>query len=173
MTGEPLAHLAFFCRLATGLLFGLSAATKARDIPAFYRAIEGFRLLPGGLVRLAAWAFLLGEGLVAALMLLGRLRAGFLLALVLLTVFSFALASVLLRGLRAPCNCFGAGRRPVSGHDLARSLAFLVVAAAGWLTAGVGRGTPDLPQAALLAVMAAAVVLFWIGVGEVAEALRS
>ena len=173
MTGEPLAHLAFFCRLATGLLFGLSAATKARDIPAFYRAVGGFRLLPGVLVRPAAWFFLLGEGLVVAFMVLGRLRAGFLMALALLAVFSVALASVLLRGLRTPCNCFGAGRRPVSGYDLARNLAFLAVAAAGWLASGVGRGTHDLPQAVLLAVMAAGVVLFWVGVSEMAEVLRS
>ena len=122
--------------------------------------------------------FIGGEFAVLALMILGGeslLLAGYLTAILLLTVFCIALLTVLIRRLQVPCNCFGSSQRPASPADIWRNIGFLACAILGIasLTA-----LPDtvvkmsLGEAGLLGMMALVFVALSISLGEVLEAFR-
>lgn len=124
-----------FCRWAIGLVFVLSCTGKLNNVIAFANTISRFKLLPVYLIRFAAWLVLASEAIVIVTMLIGgRLLAwGFLLAILLLVVFCFALLSVLLRRIQTPCNCFGASSNtPVSSLEIFRSLIFSCYAIGGY-----------------------------------------
>lgn len=124
-----------FCRWAIGLVFVLSCTGKLNNVTAFANTISRFKLLPVYLIRFAAWLVLASEAIVIVTMLIGgRLLAwGFLLAILLLVVFCFALLSVLLRRIQTPCNCFGASSNtPVSSLEIVRSLIFSCYAIGGY-----------------------------------------
>ncbi len=116
---------------------------------------------------------------VLALMILGGnslLMAGFLTAVLLLSVFCIALLAILIRGLQVPCNCFGSSRKPASPADIWRNVGFLACAIVGIasLTA-----LPDaavkmsLGEAGLLGMMAVVFVALSVSLGEVLEVFRA
>jgi hypothetical protein len=78
-----------------------------------------------------------------------------------LTVFSGAMLSVIIRKIENPCSCFGATDNLISGYDLLRNAGFIAWAAAGWYAAGAARA---LPVFAWPVISAAALgfVLLWI-----------
>src|ERR1051326_7881489 len=123
-----------FCRIATGLVFAFSGMGKARDFSQFKTTIANFRLLPRPLHAPAAFFFLSAEFAVVVLVALGEplLPFGFGLAILLLLLFCGALASVLARGLRTACNCFGTSKQPVTVADVWRNLGLVLCAALGW-----------------------------------------
>lgn len=167
-----------FSRIALGLVFAASSIGKLRDLPAFERTIENFRVLPRRLVRICAYIFMGGEIAVLALMILGGkslLLAGFLTAALLLSAFCIALFTVLIRRLQVPCNCFGSSQRPASPADIWRNVGFLACA-----TLGVTSLTalPDaavkmsLGETGLLGMMALVFVALSVSLGEVLEVFR-
>ncbi len=109
---------------------------------AFASMIEGHGLVPAGLTRMLAWWVLIGEGVLAALLMFApttkaglRLLVGFMLV-----------ASVYLVAVRVPhgpvsCSCFGGITPSDLGTMLARNGAVLIAAVAGlWLVRGPGEG---------------------------------
>lgn len=126
-------YLLAFCRLAIGLVFGISFLTKARHLTAFEQTIARFALLPKRFSRPLAYLFLGGELLVVVLVALGGpvLAAAFGLAIVLLLLFSGALVSVLRRQIHTSCNCFGASEKPVAASDVWRNAGLLLCAILG------------------------------------------
>src|SRR5579859_188906 len=113
-------YLLTFCRVAVGLVFAVSSASKLFTLSQFQQTIAHFGLLPNRLHGIAALLFLSGEIGVVALVALGGqwLFSGFVLALVLFLVFCGALASVVVRKIQTPCNCFGASAKPVTPMDI-------------------------------------------------------
>ncbi len=103
------------------LLFGASAAGKVTHIRDFTDAIAGYGLLPAGAHRAAALAIVACEVAVVAALAAGPfVRAGALLAVVMLLVFALAMAVVLRRGdAGVDCGCFFGGGR---GARIDRSL---------------------------------------------------
>lgn len=103
------AYVLIFCRATIGLVFLMSCMSKALDIKHFRRAIDAFGILAHRYIRLSALFLVLSEALVALCMVVGQslLLPGFFLAMVLLLLFSLALASVLVRKINLSCNCFG------------------------------------------------------------------
>jgi len=114
-------------------LFARAALHKAWDFTAFTGFVQDYRLLPEALVRLAAAALLLAEGLVVAAMLIPGARAfGLVLGAGLLLGYGIAMAVNVARGRRhIECGCGGAVQ-PVTPALLARNamLAMLLIAGA-------------------------------------------
>ncbi|QBD80546.1 hypothetical protein EPA93_33080 [Ktedonosporobacter rubrisoli] len=127
------SYVLAFCRMAVGLLFLISFLGKMREPAKFRQTITDFRILPVGLSQMAAFLFLGAELVTVLCMLLGDvlLLPGFLLASLLLLVFSGALAIVLMRGQRTACNCFGNNTKPIELTDLFRNAGLLLCAAGG------------------------------------------
>jgi hypothetical protein len=128
-------------QVALGLVFGLASATKVRDPNAFVRAVEGYRLLPPAFAKPIAWIVMAGEAIVGLSLVLG-VRADILLVLAigLLTAFTCAAASVLIRGQRVTCGCFGGSRELVSARSVVRLIAMIAVAASLLLLPAITAG---------------------------------
>jgi len=164
-----------FSRIAIGLVFAVSILGKLRDFPTFEQTVENFRILPQALVKVCAYIFLGGEIAVIGVMVLGNkplLFAGFLMAILLLAIFCFAILTSLIRSLQVPCNCFGSSQRPASLVDVWRNIVFLACAFVG-LTSLLA--PPDatvkisLAETGLVGMMAVVFVVLSIYLGEVIE----
>jgi hypothetical protein len=168
-----------FSRIALGLIFVASSIGKLRDFSAFERTVENFRVLPRQLAQVCAYVFLGGEIAILALMILGGnsfLMVGFLMAILLLSIFCIALLTVLIRRLQVPCNCFGSSQRPTSPVDIWRNVGFLACAVLGTasLTALPGATTKmTLGESVLLGMMALVFVALSVYVGEVIDSFRA
>ncbi len=95
-------------RLIVGTVFIVASIDKISVPDAFAESIHAYRLVPDAAVNVLAliipWLELLcGVFLVAGV----KLRAGTLLSLVLLVIFTLAIISALVRGLNIDCGCFG------------------------------------------------------------------
>src|SRR5690606_21116223 len=134
MPGSFAPYALTFSRIAIGLVFAASSLGKARAFPAFEGTVKGFQILPTQFVRLSSYLFLAAEIMVVLLMLLGgklRPMLGFLLAILLLSVFCIALLTVLVRRLRVPCACFGSSQRPAASAEIWRNIGFITCALIG------------------------------------------
>ncbi len=173
-----MAYVLTFCRVVIGLVFLISGVSKASHLPQFKQTIITFHLLPNQLSGIAALLFLAGEFGVVLLMITGGnfLLPGFVLAVALLTVFSGALASVLIRKLRASCNCFGPSEKPVTVSDLWRNLGFIGCALFGCVMQTWLRET-DTAVSWLawipISLGALVFVVIWVQVGEITQLFRS
>ncbi|MFC4910246.1 MauE/DoxX family redox-associated membrane protein [Actinomadura gamaensis] len=107
-----------------------AALGKLRDPRGLARAVSGYRLVPPRLAAPTAWAVIVAEIAVAALVVLPparRLGSG--LAAALFLGLLLAQVSVLRRGLRVACGCFGRpGRTTLVGPvSVARTSAMLTL----------------------------------------------
>lgn len=105
--GDP--AIGWAVRLTLALLFCVSAGAKLAAREAFVAVVEGYRLLPRGALRPAAYAIMAAEAAAAAgLWLPGSAPYAAGLGVALLAAFSVAMAVNLLRGRREiDCGCFG------------------------------------------------------------------
>jgi methylamine utilization protein MauE/AhpC/TSA family protein len=169
--------LALSGRVFLSVVFGVAAVTKALDGVAWRRAIGDFGV-PPSLVRTVAVLLPAVELGVAVLLLSTRSATwGALGALMLLLLFSVAIAVNLLRGREPECRCFGQVRSvPISSRTLARNAglasyaAFIVWAGTeaqhlsvhGWLMDITGMGMPTLVIAAgVVGLLAGETALLW------------
>ena len=100
------------------------------------------------------------------------LRAGFLLALGLLVLFTAVLLSALARRLGTSCACFGSTTKPVSGWDVVRNGGLLLCAGAGYWSTGAPSAALPLAEWGLVAVGAVIFVLIWIQLAEIAQVFK-
>lgn len=123
--------LAFISRVLVGLLFVVAGALKIAHPADLASATASMELgLPGPVIAaialsLPAFEILLGVYLIGGWLL----RATSLVATGLLAAFIVALSSVVLRGITAPCGCFGpGGNEPTTWWTVARDGAAIVPA---------------------------------------------
>ncbi|HET8844895.1 MAG TPA: MauE/DoxX family redox-associated membrane protein [Ktedonobacteraceae bacterium] len=169
-------YLLVFCRITIGLVFVLSFGGKVRNISEFQETILRFHLLPRRLSKAAALLFLGSELAVVVGMIAGGsfLFPAFVLAFLLLLLFSCAMISVLMRGLSTSCNCFGTSQKPVTATDIWRNVGFLLCASGGAIAALWTQNISLNPTFSLwlLAALGAGVfVLIWIQLGEITRLL--
>ncbi|MDE2994195.1 MAG: hypothetical protein OXU67_09965 [Chloroflexota bacterium] len=177
-----MVHLLLFSAITMALAFTLSSAGKATNRAAFERTIGDLRLVPQRLTQPLALAVLAAESAVVVLIVLGGLvpgtallRAGFLLALGLLVLFTAVLLSTLARRLTTSCACFGATTKPVSGWDVVRNGGLLLCAGAGyWSAVEPTAALHPLPLAewGLVAIVAVIFVLIGVQLGEIAQVFK-
>ena len=117
-------------RLVLASVFALAAGAKIADREGSRRAVREFRV-PDRLALPAAWLIPFAELGIAAAFLSGpTARWAAISAMVLLAVFSTAIAIALARGEQIDCRCFGElSSAPVSGVSLVRNGALAGLAA--------------------------------------------
>jgi len=167
-------YLLAFCRVVIGLVFIVSSISKALNISKFRQTIISFGLLPRSLTGIAAILFLCCEFAVAGLAAIGGefLLPSFLLAIILLLIFCGALASVLVRRLRTPCNCFGSSEKPISIGDVWRNVGFILCALGGCVALTWTQRTSErlgVVEWLLTALGAGVFVAIWIQLREIAQ----
>lgn len=157
-----------FCMVVIGTVFALSSGAKLKNLSIYVETTGNFQLLPQAIVPISAIFFLLCEMMTVILMVLWPMMA-FALALVLLIVFSFALASVLIRRISTTCNCFGDSNNPISVADLVRNIGLLLCACVGlYLTSG----THSLAQLSplewiIIGFFSSVVAMLWTQLSEI------
>jgi uncharacterized membrane protein YphA (DoxX/SURF4 family) len=95
-------------RAIVGLLFIISGIGKLLDFRNTILSIANFKILPSSWIPISACALILLEIWLGLMLLLGvRLRAYSTCAIILLSIFSIAVFSRLVRGDSFDCGCFG------------------------------------------------------------------
>jgi putative oxidoreductase len=126
----------FVLRLLIAALFLFAAITKLFDPSAFAQQIANYQLTPWPAAAVLSVFLPALELCVGTCLLLGRWESGALVWLaILLTIFSGALLSAIVRGLSIDCGCFG---RSVENTGtlwpLIRNLALLAVTGFLWFS---------------------------------------
>jgi uncharacterized membrane protein YphA (DoxX/SURF4 family) len=119
-------------RVALGLLFLASGISKALRVASVRHTMQRYRLLPTAVTRVVAPILGPLEILVGLALVLSpwvpALAPVRLMALALLALFSGAIGSALLRGLRIPCGCgVLLGDHVITAATLGRNLALLTL----------------------------------------------
>lgn len=173
-------YLLLACRMAIGLTFLVSLASKLRGRESWLRFADATaRLLPASMRALRAerrhalaTVVAVAEGAVVVLMTVpATASAGFAVALAALAAFSFVIHAAIRRGLAVPCHCFGGRTLPVGPADLARNALLGLIALTGLaLTVLVPvRGPAELAGAAVAALAALLVTVLVVLTGEIAD----
>ncbi len=168
------AYALAFCRIVIGLVFLVSSFSKMFNFAKFNQAVISFNLLPERFSAVTALLFLCCELAVTGLVARGGdlLLPGFLLALILLLIFSCALVSVLARRLQTTCNCFGPSEKPVRVTDVWRNLGFILYALGGCAILAWTQHIPERLGAIewlLMGMCAGVFVLLWTRLGEIMQ----
>jgi uncharacterized membrane protein YphA (DoxX/SURF4 family) len=167
-----------FCRVVIGVVFLVSSANKVIDFPRFKEAVLAFRLLPGRLSSSAAFLFLCSEVAVVVLLVLGGsfLLPGFALAIGLLSLFCFALVTVVIRRIRTACHCFSPSTKAVSFVDVWRNLGFIVCALVGCLVLTWTKVDVQIHMNPLewlfMGLGGVALLVIWTQLGEITQLFR-
>ena len=98
--------------------------------------------------------------IVVVLLLPWTAQAGLALAAVTLAVFAGGTVSVVRRGVRTPCQCFGASARPLSLRHAWRDLLLGAAAVAGAASGGAAARPAAVVLSLAAGLIAAAFVLF-------------
>lgn len=116
--------------MAVGLVFAYAAASKTLDLRGFVAGVRDYDVIPSRFAPLAARLLIVGESFIA----LAHFR-GIALQLVvpatigLLSIFFVTTGTLLKRGGKRPCMCFGGGSGDLDIYSLAR-IALLLCAEA-------------------------------------------
>lgn len=162
---DPL--LQALARVLLGFALARAAWHKARDLPAFRRALADYALLPERSVALAAPALCASElALAGGLAWPGGASAASGGAAGLLLLYSGAIAINLARGRAAiDCGCSGpAAARPLGPDLLLRNAALIALALAA--AAPVGDRPLAAPDLAALAAASGVAVLLYLGIEQ-------
>jgi uncharacterized membrane protein YphA (DoxX/SURF4 family) len=96
------------CRIAIGLIFIAAALGKLGDLRAFALQVHNYRLAPIWSQNLLAMTLPWIEILAGVALVVGvRARAGAVIVLALMVIFTFAVGAAWARGLDFECGCFG------------------------------------------------------------------
>ena len=126
----------FLLRLAIAALFLFAAITKLVDPSSFAQQIANYQLTPWPATAVLSVFLPALELCVGVCLLLGRWESGALAwVAILLTIFSGALLSAIVRGLSIDCGCFGRSIENTGTlWPLIRNLALLAVTAFLWFS---------------------------------------
>jgi putative oxidoreductase len=125
---QPMIRIA---QIAIGVIFLWAALTKIGDMADFARQVHNFRLAPLAAEHLVAMTLPWIE-LVAGLALLTgiRARAGAVVTLVLMLLFTVAVGAAWARGLDFRCGCFGkASATTIGPAKFAENVGYTLLAA--------------------------------------------
>ena len=135
MASRPVLRVGrLLLRFAIAALFLFAAITKLVDPSSFAQQIANYQLTPWPATAVLSVFLPALELCVGISLLLGRWEGGALVwVAILLTIFSGALLSAIVRGLSIDCGCFGRSIENTGTlWPLIRNLALLVVTAFLW-----------------------------------------
>lgn len=168
-----------FAQVVLAVAFLASFLSKVRDLERFRRTVSAFAMVPPSWSALLARLLAAADGATVAALIGGVAMAGggaprwatfsgLLLALVLVAVYTVALALVRLRQTRVSCNCFGARTTTVSWYDVTRNLALLAVALVGLTQVPAAMTGADLALVIVTAVSAGLILINFADVAAMA-----
>ena len=137
IAGRPILRIArLLLRVAIAALFLFAAITKLVDPSSFAQQIANYQLTPWPATAVLSVFLPALELCVGISLLLGRWESGALVwVAVLLTIFSGALLSAIVRGLSIDCGCFGRSIENAGTlWPLTRNLVLLAVTGFLWLS---------------------------------------
>ena len=137
MANRPILRIGrLLLRLAIAALFLFAAITKLVDPSSFAQQIANYQLTPWPATAVLSVFLPALELCVGISLLLGRWEGGALVwVAILLTIFSGALLSAIIRGLSIDCGCFGRSLENTGTlWPLIRNLALLVVTGFLWFS---------------------------------------
>lgn len=167
-------YLVMFCRITIAFLFIFSFASKILSLRNFAVTIGDFKVFPRRWSKGAALLFLGGDITTAVLLTVGGdlLLIGFLLAMVLLTIFSVALVIGLWRKIDVNCNCFGRNEQRISRYDVARNVFLILCSLIGLWMLKYDQRSMFSGEIIMLALISLVVLTFAINLDDVVETLR-
>jgi putative oxidoreductase len=139
IAGRPILRVArLLLRVAIAALFLFAAITKLVDPSSFAEQIANYQLTPWPATAVLSVFLPALELCVGISLLLGRWESGALVwVAILLTIFSGALLSAIVRGLSIDCGCFGRSIENTGTlWPLIRNLVLLVVTGFLWFSRG-------------------------------------
>jgi putative oxidoreductase len=139
IAGRPILRVArLLLRVAIAALFLFAAITKLVDPSSFAQQIANYQLTPWPATAVLSVFLPALELCVGISLLLGRWESGALVwVAILLTIFSGALLSAIVRGLSIDCGCFGRSIENTGTlWPLIRNLVLLVVTGFLWFSRG-------------------------------------
>jgi putative oxidoreductase len=139
IAGRPILRVArLLLRVAIAALFLFAAITKLVDPSSFAEQIANYQLTPWPATAVLSVFLPALELCVGISLLLGRWESGALVwVAILLTIFSGALLSAIVRGLSIDCGCFGRSIENTGTlWPLIRNLVLLAVTGFLWLSRG-------------------------------------
>lgn len=102
------AIVSFVFRIVVGGIFLIAGLAKISDPVRFLLTLREFDLFPEGIVRFLAVYIPWLEFILALFIMLGILyRTSSLMLAFLITIFTLAILSVIIRGMEIDCGCFG------------------------------------------------------------------
>lgn len=115
--------------LSVGLVFAYAAASKLLDVPALVAGIRAYGILPERLAPAAALSLIVAEIAIASAHLTNLgLRIVLPASILMLCVFLAVIGSLLIKGEKRPCLCFGSGRdTEVDVFSFARAALLLLI----------------------------------------------
>jgi hypothetical protein len=147
-----LVQLAAGIRIAIGLVFLLSTATKLRHPKDFASGVARYEILPARLSYAFAAGVILAEGGLALMHLSAwELALASQIGVLLMTIFAIGVGVNLIRGRKLKCHCFGSAE-PISMRSLIRVL--LVMSGELFLMRNAGLANLGMPVLAF----------FWAGI---------
>lgn len=162
--------IAMAMRLSLALLFAATARSKLLGIAEFRATLANYRIVPGWMIAWVAWAFIVSETLVFLALLVAP-TLGALGAVILLAVYTAALAINILRGrTEFSCGCGGPRERPI-GVDLLLRNALLMIAGGSVAIPTAVRALSTMDYLTTAACVAA-VSLLWLAAGELATSAQ-
>lgn len=167
-------YILMFCRMTIAVLFLVSFGRKLLAFRDFAITVGDFKLFPRRWSKTVAWLLLNGEIATAILVSLGGdlLLLGFLLAMVLLVVFSIALMTALWRNINMSCNCFGRTEQRISPYDVARNTFLALCSVLAWWVSRYPIESLSSGEIVLLALMSIVFLLCVTNLGDIVETLR-
>jgi putative oxidoreductase len=135
--GRPILRIGrLLMRVAIAALFSFAAITKLVDPSSFAQQIANYQLTPWPATAVLSVFLPALELCVGFSLLLGRWESGALVwVAILLTIFSGALLSAIVRGLSIDCGCFGRSIENTGTlWPLIRNVALLVVTGFLWFS---------------------------------------
>ncbi|MFI6097476.1 MauE/DoxX family redox-associated membrane protein [Lentzea sp. NPDC051213] len=163
-------YVALACRVLVGAVFVVSFATKVSPgaLQNFAESLRDMKVLPASVVRMAAVGVVVAEAAVVGMLAWpASVRAGAVLAGLLLVAFSAAIALSLAQNTKASCRCFGAGGGRLGVRHVVRNV--FLFGAAGVVVAGGGTAPADAAMAVAAAGAGAVAALFVLGMDPVVE----
>jgi uncharacterized membrane protein YphA (DoxX/SURF4 family) len=126
-------------QILTGVVFLAAGLSKIGDLSAFAMQVHNYRILPVWSENLAAMSLPWIEMMAGLALVFGiRPRAGAAVAMILMSVFTVAVAAAWARGLDFECGCFGkASSSRIGLEKMIENVVFLGIA---WVAALRPRG---------------------------------
>jgi hypothetical protein len=139
----PIEGINLGIRLFIGGVLVIAAVGKLRNIRSFVLTVRSFRIVSRRWERLLAWTVVLAEIVTALLLAIHDWSAvGLCLAVLLMGAFTVAMLTVLARGERVACGCFGSSTVLIGKMHIVRNSFIILVAIVGIVASVTSDDTP-------------------------------